>query len=291
LLTFCKALIELSTYQEFICNFTVAANERLYKRFPGYLVRIGSGLHVGWAIEGAIGSNRKIDASYLSPHVNFTEFLESSTKAYGVPLLISESFYKLLSPLAAKYVRNVDRVRKPGEDPIGFYTYDSDLSLDWAKLRNTLPKSKGTINAKVEADTKKQRKRMSMHNLSQDKGMETEEAQESALADTEAGVEKLGQRKEMAPDIKVAKYKGNVWDKDSDLIKLRHMVYTNPDYRPMWDTGIAAYLAGDWPTAEHIFNDTLTLSHSKCGPSKFLLEVIKSHGGVAPSEWPGYREE
>ena len=44
------------------------------------------GLHMGWAIEGAIGSNRKIDASYLSPHVNTTEFLESSTKAYGKSL-------------------------------------------------------------------------------------------------------------------------------------------------------------------------------------------------------------
>jgi len=292
LLTFCKALIELSTYQEFICNFTVAANERLYKRFPGYLVRIGSGLHVGWAIEGAIGSNRKIDASYLSPHVNFTEFLESSTKAYGVPLLISESFYKLLSPLAAKYVRNVDRLRKPGEDPIGLYTYDSDLSIDWAQLRNPFPKSsKSTANDKIEKDPRKQRKRMSLHNLTQVKEKEKEEAQENAEADPEAGAEKPGPKKELAPDIKVAKYKGNVWDKDADLIKLRHMVYTNPDFRPMWDTGIAAYLAGDWPTAEHIFNDTLTLSNGKCGPSKFLLGVIKSHGGIAPSEWPGYREE
>jgi class 3 adenylate cyclase len=132
LLTFCKALIELSRHQEFICNFSVAATARLLKRFPDYKVRIGSGLHVGWAIEGAIGSNRKIDASYLSPHVSGTEFLESSTKAYGVSLLISEPFFKLLSPAAAKYCRQVDRIRKSeGEEPMGLYTYDSDLSIDW----------------------------------------------------------------------------------------------------------------------------------------------------------------
>lgn len=292
LLCFCRALIELSTYQEFICNFTVAANERLYKRFPGYLVRIGSGLHVGWAIEGAIGSNRKIDASYLSPHVNFTEFLESSTKVYGVPLLISESFYKLLSPLSAKYVRNVDRIRKPGEDPIGLYTYDSDLSLNWAELRSSVTKSNGAASNAVVPGTKaKRNKRMSMHNLSQAKEKEKDELKESAEAEAEAGAEKPGQKKEIAPDIKVAKYKGTVWEKDADLIRLRHMVYTNPEYRPMWDTGIAAYLAGDWPTAEHIFNDTLTLSGEKCGPSKFLLGVINAHGGIAPSEWPGYMDE
>lgn len=31
---------------------------------------MGFGLHYGWAIEGAIGSKMKVDASYLSPHVN-----------------------------------------------------------------------------------------------------------------------------------------------------------------------------------------------------------------------------
>merc|ERR1712072_1258607 len=133
LLCFCKALIELGRYEEFIINFSSASTARLYKRFPGYHVRIGSGLHVGWAVEGAIGSHRKIDASYLSPHVNFTEFLESSTKAYGTPLLISEPFFKLLSPASAKFIRQCDRIRKSQEEePMGPYTYDSDLTIDWS---------------------------------------------------------------------------------------------------------------------------------------------------------------
>jgi hypothetical protein len=34
----------------------------------GRKVSLGYGMHFGWAIEGAIGSNLKIDASYLSPH-------------------------------------------------------------------------------------------------------------------------------------------------------------------------------------------------------------------------------
>ena len=41
---------------------------------------MGFGLHVGWAIEGAIGSNHKIDASYLSPNVNMASRLEAATK-------------------------------------------------------------------------------------------------------------------------------------------------------------------------------------------------------------------
>jgi class 3 adenylate cyclase len=50
---------------------------------------MGFGLHVGWAIEGAIGSEFKIDASYLSPNVNLAARLEAASRQYGVSLLIS----------------------------------------------------------------------------------------------------------------------------------------------------------------------------------------------------------
>jgi len=49
---------------------------------------MGFGLHVGWAIEGAIGSSFKIDASYLSPNVNMASRLEAATKQFGTGLLV-----------------------------------------------------------------------------------------------------------------------------------------------------------------------------------------------------------
>lgn len=52
----------------------------------------------GWAIEGAIGSEYKIDASYLSPHVNMASRLEAATKQYGATILMSEEFVRMLSP-------------------------------------------------------------------------------------------------------------------------------------------------------------------------------------------------
>ena len=48
-------------------------------------------LQLGWGIEGAIGSEFKIDASYLSPNVNLASTLEAATKSYGVPLLVSHA--------------------------------------------------------------------------------------------------------------------------------------------------------------------------------------------------------
>ena len=55
------------------------------------------GLHFGWAIEGAIGSEYKIDVSYLSPHVNIASRLYSATSIYGVDILISGELKDLLS--------------------------------------------------------------------------------------------------------------------------------------------------------------------------------------------------
>ena len=55
-------------------------DERLLVRMKDYKVKMGFGLHYGWGIEGAIGSEFKIDASYLSPNVNMAGKLESSTK-------------------------------------------------------------------------------------------------------------------------------------------------------------------------------------------------------------------
>ena len=63
-----------------------------------FLVRLGFGLHVGWAIEGAIGSKFKIDVSYLSPHVNIAARLEAATKQYKVDILFSDNLFQLFSP-------------------------------------------------------------------------------------------------------------------------------------------------------------------------------------------------
>ena len=52
----------------------------LLEKVPGFRVRMGFGLHVGWGIEGAIGSEFKIDASYLSPNVNLAARLEAASR-------------------------------------------------------------------------------------------------------------------------------------------------------------------------------------------------------------------
>lgn len=69
----------------------------LNERMPNYEVKLGLGMHLGYAIEGPIGSYYKIDASYLSPNVRMSERLEGATKHYGAPILISGDLWEHLS--------------------------------------------------------------------------------------------------------------------------------------------------------------------------------------------------
>ena len=268
LLAFCKSLIELCRYQDFICNFSITATNRLYKRFPGYKVRIGSGLHVGWAIEGAIGSNMKIDASYLSPHVNMSEYLESSTKAYGVPLLMSEAFFRLLTPSANKYCRQVDRLkRSETEEPFGLFTYDSDLNYEF-ETDGHRNRRKSLTNA-----TPATKKSLSNSKSTSNRDLEAAENDDEESEDGDS-----------KPTVTVEPYTKDAWETDLDLVRLRHLV--NDAFRTVWKEGMAAYIKGDWQKAE-----TMRSSNAQDGPSKFLIKVIDEHGGTAPHDWQGYRQE
>ncbi len=85
-----------------------SSNKKLVDKIPDYVVKMGFGLHTGWCIEGAIGSSFKIDATYLSHHVNFASTLEESTKMYGVLIAISHEFYEICSSKARKHFRQID---------------------------------------------------------------------------------------------------------------------------------------------------------------------------------------
>ena len=97
-------------------------HEGLNERLPGYQVKMGFGLHWGWAIEGAIGSVYKIDASYLSPNVNMASRLEAATKQFGVPILISGELYSICTKEVQKHLRLIDKVTVKGStQPLGKY--------------------------------------------------------------------------------------------------------------------------------------------------------------------------
>lgn len=106
-----------------------------YREHPGmlqrvkkYRVTLGFGIHCGWAIEGAIGSEFKIDASYLSPNVNVASRLEAASEQFGMWLLISHFMINLCSQQMARYCRLIDHVTVKGsKQPVRLYTIDLDF--------------------------------------------------------------------------------------------------------------------------------------------------------------------
>jgi class 3 adenylate cyclase len=82
----------------------------IVQRIKNYRVKLGFGLHCGWAIEGAIGSDFKIDASYLSPNVNIAVSLEAATLKYDVWFLMSHFMLSLCSQEVAMLCRCIDHV-------------------------------------------------------------------------------------------------------------------------------------------------------------------------------------
>ncbi|GMH49042.1 hypothetical protein TrRE_jg13570 [Triparma retinervis] len=111
---------EGGTLQEF------KENKKIVDYYNGkFEVDMGFGLHIGWAIEGAIGSNYKIDASYLSPNVNMAARLEAATHQFGTPLLVSGPFVNEMSAAARAMCRKIDVVTVKGSQiPLELWTCD-----------------------------------------------------------------------------------------------------------------------------------------------------------------------
>jgi len=102
----------------------VVSDRRLQNRLPGYAVHMGYGLHLGWAVEGAVGSDHKVDATYLSPNVNMAARLKSATLLYGVNLLMSNALVDSMTTSLKKECRPIDRVTVKGSlRPITLYCH------------------------------------------------------------------------------------------------------------------------------------------------------------------------
>jgi len=125
-LTSCLEIIEGVKRNEALKDMCAREAVRAETGSDDFEVSLGFGLHYGWAIEGAVGSRLKVDATYLSPNVNLSARLEAATKQYGVDILVSEEFYKRLSSNFQKQMYRVDRVLVVGSSwPTVLYAYDT----------------------------------------------------------------------------------------------------------------------------------------------------------------------
>lgn len=241
---------------------------RLSDGVGNYCVDIIYGMDAGWAVEGAVGSEYKIDATYLSPHVNMASRMMSATKQYGVTILLSKAVEELLSKNCRKKLRHVDTVYVKGSNvKQDIFTYDArHQGVDFFLIERT------PLQADIDADS------YTPNIWDHDQDLR---AMRQHICDEFVDVFKQGVKEYLAGNWKEAyillekadnkmierildegyieidldEYTGNIFDrnnKSEDMVRLRHDL-------------------GD-------------------GACSVLMAFMKGHNFVAPPDWDGVRK-
>jgi len=303
LYAFLKFTALLRRHDKFVTSFSSEANRKLFQRMPDYRCAVGMGLHVGVAVEGAIGTVQKIDATYVSLHVNNAEFLESSTKVYKVPLLMSHYFRDQLSPEAKAWCRRIDTVRVSDALTFELWTYDIDYDADFnpqneEDSRPTTGVGSGNLAASsslLSAEEKRRMRRVTiaLEELDPDKkpwqilGDPRLAKQEPKVAPappiTTFDPEDGGHQDGVEP---VGHYHPRLWAKDPDLCLLRHKM-DHPGLREAWRASEELYHSGAWSACVaslEAFQVAFAAANGgaqRDGPADFLLQFIRSHADEA----------
>lgn len=110
-----KALI---TAVKIVVELRRASDLQAYSRHPKiqpkfssqYCTGVTIGLHLGWAIEGAVGSDFRIDALHLSPDAMIAHRIEEFCQVYDQNILLTQDLHKLLSEKGKTTLRLIDNI-------------------------------------------------------------------------------------------------------------------------------------------------------------------------------------
>jgi len=231
-----------------------------YRTNPGLQYRLGSGcrvnlsfgLHKGWAIEGAVGSEFKIDASYLSPHVGVASNMERATLIYGVSIVVAQSVVELCSKSVADKCRLMDKIKIGGGsmEPMELYCVDLDYRMVPIDVAKPVKISFNTHN-RFKARQFLQR--------------------EKAL--------------KLTPEVDIAA----IFDSEEVIAAMRKRYTT--EFFQFFNMGYQNYKLGEWQVARRMLSCTTAILGIQDGPSTALLRFMEvPYQFEAPPGWEGVRE-
>lgn len=222
------------------------------------------GMDAGWAVEGAVGSEYKIDATYLSPHVNMASRMTSACRLYDVSIMLSQSVQELMSDVAQTKLRHLDTVTVKGSSvKQKIYTYDAR-----ARGVDFFLYSRSDEQADFNAD----RYAPSIWSSDQDLIAMRQHVTNDFLEAFKEGLKF---------------YISGDWPRSIEKLEKANniMFQTAVDEGYMEDEFDAIHVRA----GEDVRGATNELKRENGdGPSMYLLSFMQSHGGIAPKKWDGW---
>jgi len=248
----------------FVRIFAAVHSSRMlygYKKHPGLQqkllkhcrVNLTSGLHCGWAIEGAVGTEFKIDACYISQNVSLTESIENACEIYGAHFCLSGSVLENCTPEMAQVPRLIDRVQfQKGGKIVDLYCVD----MNGAPI-----KIEPVIQEKFTAASWNSRGRFKYRQ--------------------QLEVEK---RRKLHVEQSVFKY----LSKGSGMDAMRKLF--TEEFVQIFKMGFRNYIDGEWGAARRWLGRSRHMLGFEDGPSAALIdlmEVLAPEEAEAPADWKG----
>jgi Adenylate and Guanylate cyclase catalytic domain len=234
------------------------------------------GMDAGWAMEGAVGSEYKIDATYLSPHVNMASRMMSACKQYGVSILLSQAVQELMSDVARSKLRHLDTVTVKGSSvKQKIYTYDArHKGVDFFLYSKT--------DAQADEDANKYYE-TKIWNMDQDLKAMRQHVTEEFLKEFASG-----RKAYLSGDWPVAMKR---LERANEIMVETALEegYLEDEFNVVFaqQQSISSRDAGAGGDAARAAAEELKVKNGD-GPSLYLLNFMKSHGGVAPDRWEGW---
>lgn len=218
-----------------------------------YKVHLNIGLHAGWAFEGAMGSEYKIDASYISPNIAITGKVEQATLHFRVALLITEEVISLCSPGVQDVCRLIDSIYIAGhKDPMELYCVDVDMSALY--VDRTHPDMHWNPRTRYKVR----------------QFLETEKMRNWAYEEFEDGL----------------CYQTLYKDDSFQAMREKFSMAFVQTFR----MGFNNYKEGEWEEAAKLLFSACQVLRRRDGPSESLLAFMQERSYKAPHDWQGSRD-